>query len=242
MYGWKARIGLIIPQDNAVIEPELYSITNQLKDITIHSTRLLTAEMSEMPENGIQTSSVFRSLGTDVNVYACAETAFLKGVDGNQYISNKIFEQTNKPAITAMSAMVEAIQFLNVKNITLVTPYTESRIAVISGFFERMGINVVRANNQNSKYYPIDPENQEKCNTQPYYTAYQMAREIDCNDSEAVIISATNIRTFEIINRLEQDLQKPVITTNQAIVWAILRKLGIKKNIPSLGKLLNTFH
>lgn len=241
MYGWRARIGLIIPMDNAVIEPELYSLSSELEGISFHSTRLTTDKMDEMPDNGIHMSNVFKDLGTEVNVYACAETAFLKGVDGNQYISEQITKSTGKPAITAMSAMIESIKFLNIKNINLVTPYTDQRNEVLTSFFERMDIKVIQSISQTSPLYPDDKEEPYKCNIQPLYTAYRMAKEIDHPSADATIISATNFRTFEIINRLEKDLKKPVITTNQAILWSVLRELGIEQNIPSLGKLLNTY-
>lgn len=237
LYGWRARIGLIIPMDNAVIEPELYSLSHELEGITFHSTRLTTAKMEEMPDNGIEMCRVFKDLGTDINVYACAETAFLKGVDGNQYISEQLEKSTGKPSITAMSAMIESVKHLDIKNITLVTPYGEERNEVLTNFFARMGITVIQSIGRTSALYFDDENEPYKCNIQPTYTAYRMAKEVDHPDSDATIISATNFRTFEIISRLEKDLKKPVITTNQAILWSILRTLGLQQNIPQLGKL-----
>src|SRR5699024_10908526 len=115
--GWRARVGLLLPEDNAVMEPELYNFPD-LEGISFYSARLNTTQREEMPGNGIELSNVFSELGTDVIVYACAETSFLKGVDGNEYISRKITELTGQPAITATTTMVEAARDLGVKSVS----------------------------------------------------------------------------------------------------------------------------
>ncbi|RLF94532.1 maleate cis-trans isomerase, partial [Thermococci archaeon] len=54
-------------------------------------------------------------------------------------------------------------------------------------------------------------------------------------------ISCTNLRTFEIIESLEKELETHVVTSNQASLWLALRKLGIEEKIPKLGKLLTEY-
>ncbi|MCP6768721.1 hypothetical protein NL529_28160, partial [Klebsiella pneumoniae] len=50
--------------------------------------------------------------------------------------------------------------------------------------------------------------------------AADLARRVDCPEAQAVVISCTNFRTIEEINALEQELGKPVVTSNQATMWA----------------------
>lgn len=238
MYGWRARVGLLLPMDNAVMEPELYSLPD-MDGISFYSARLQTNIREDMPNNGIELSTVFNELGTDVIVYACAETAFLKGVEGNEYISQKITELTQQPAVSAMSSMIEAARHLNVGSISLVTPYTDERHQVMIEFFERMGIKVLQSVNEDFVQRSNDEREWYECNIQPPSTAFRMAKEAYHVDADATVISATNFRTFEIINSLEQDTQKPVITTNQAVLWSAFRRLNIDKTIPLLGTLLN---
>nr|WP_242035111.1 aspartate/glutamate racemase family protein [Mesobacillus harenae] len=192
-----------------------------------------------MPNNGIELSKLFNEVGTDIIVYSCAETAFLKGVDGNEYISKRIEEITNQPAITAMSCMVEAAKALNIKKVSLVTPYTEERTRVMIDFFKRMGIETLGANSEDFSKRSKDTREWYECNLQPPSTAYVMAKEANNSDSDAIMISATNFRTFEMIEKLEEDLGKPVITTNQAILWAVFNRLGMHTKVPGLGRLLN---
>jgi len=72
--------------------------------------------------------------------------------------------------------------------------------------------------------------------------AYRLAREVYNSNSGAdgVFISCTNFRNIEIIENLERDLSKPVVTSIQATVWAALRKVGIHESIGGYGKLLRS--
>lgn len=238
MYGWRARVGLLLPMDNAVMEPELNKVKG-LHGIEFYGARLTTNQRENMPDNGIELAKVFNELGTDIIVYCCAETAFLKGVDGNKYISEKIAELTNQPAVTAMSTMVEALEHLDIKNISLVTPYTDERTKVMQHFFERMGVTVSGTESKDFVQYSGDKREWYECNVQPPHTAYQMAIKANTKESEAIVISATNFRTFEIIDELEKDTGKPVITTNQAILWSIIKKLNLGVKLDNYGKLLS---
>lgn len=60
---------------------------------------------------------------------------------------------------------------------------------------------------------------------------------VDDPESEALFISCTNLHTIEIIEKLENDLHKPVITSNQATTWNILRLAGIDDKIQGYGQL-----
>lgn len=84
MYGWRARIGLLLPVDNAVMEPELYGLG--LPGISYLGVRLTTSDRPKMPEDSIRLAPVFSNLGINIVVYACAATSFLQGVDANESI------------------------------------------------------------------------------------------------------------------------------------------------------------
>jgi len=72
-------------------------------------------------------------------------------------------------------------------------------------------------------------------------TLYHLAKEVDHPESEAVFISCTNLHTIEIIEKLENDLQKPVITSNQATMWNMLRMAGVNDKIEGYGQLLSKY-
>ncbi len=54
-----------------------------------------------------------------------------------------------------------------------------------------------------------------------------------------VFISCTNLASLGVIQRLEDELGKPVITSNQACFWACLRRLGLRDPVQGYGRLLS---
>ena len=61
---------------------------------------------------------------------------------------------------------------------------------------------------------------------------------IDRPEIEAFIVPGGNFPTMASIPAWEREFKKPVVTTNQAAVWAMLRRIGAKDRIPGLGRLL----
>ena len=66
-----------------------------------------------------------------------------------------------------------------------------------------------------------------------------MAIKADVPESEAVFVSCTALRTSAIIEELEQALGKPVVTSNQALVWHSLRLSGYDDAVEGYGQLLH---
>ena len=69
---------------------------------------------------------------------------------------------------------------------------------------------------------------------------YRLAREVvrSAPQADGILISCGNLRTFEVIEALEIDTRLPVVTSNQAGLWQVLRMAGIKDRLAYLGQLL----
>ena len=72
-------------------------------------------------------------------------------------------------------------------------------------------------------------------------TAYDLGRKIDCPEAEAIVLACTNWKSMAIIERLERDLGKPVLSTSQVSIWGALKKIGFSGSIAGYGKLLRMF-
>ncbi len=68
--------------------------------------------------------------------------------------------------------------------------------------------------------------------------AYALGREADCAEAEAVLISGTGLPTAGIVERLERDIGKPVVTSQAAALWQALRLIGAKEPVQGYGRLL----
>src|SRR5580700_701539 len=68
--------------------------------------------------------------------------------------------------------------------------------------------------------------------------AYRLARLVDKEDAEAVFLSGTGLPTLPVLEMLEQDLGKPVISSASAMMWHSLRLAGVRQLVPGYGRLL----
>ena len=133
------------------------------------------------------------------------------------------------PTTTASTAAVDAMKALGVRRISLATPYSESQVKVQEQFLEGNGIEVLHKTWIRKKTLPhseLPPE-----------TVYNLAAESNVTESEAIFISCVNMNTIELIENLEGEFKKPVITSNQATMWRLLRLSNINDEINGYGRL-----
>lgn len=237
MYGWRGRIGLIVPSSNTTMEMELHEALP--KGVSLHTSRMPLREVTEeelikMSALAVESARLLRDAQVDLILYGCTSGSFIGGTDFEKEIEEKIEREVNTPVITTSSAVIEALRILDAQQIIVITPYTNDinqreREFLESNEFEVLdirGIGIV----ENTKIGKLEP-----------YEAYRMAKAMFMEEADAVFISCTNFRTFEIIEPLEQDLGIPVVTSNQASLWLALRELDVMEKIPWLGKLLTEF-
>jgi arylmalonate decarboxylase len=72
----------------------------------------------------------------------------------------------------------------------------------------------------------------------PPESLYRLARYIDRKEVDTIFISCTNLATVKMIAAIEEEIGKPVITSNQATFWRALRMAGIPDKIEGFGRLL----
>ena len=109
---------------------------------------------------------------------------------------------------------------LGCRKINFVSPYQES---VTKSLCDHLHANNIIIQNQIS-FNESDDKNVARISDKDSLKAIIEAGKQDC---EAVFISCTNLKTFKIINEAEKLLDKPVISSNQAISWQMLREAGI---------------
>jgi len=137
----------------------------------------------------------------------------------------------NRPTTTTSTSVIAALRKLGVTKVSMGMAYVEQVSRAAMKFVEDNGVKVVKAKWLNKGGMDIAEVSKE--------TIYHLAKEVDDPESEAVFISCVNLHTVEIIERLENDLKKPVITSNQATLWNILRLAGITDRIEGFGRLLH---
>jgi len=69
----------------------------------------------------------------------------------------------------------------------------------------------------------------------------EFALSIDRQDAQAIFISCGALRSIDVVDKIEEIVGKPVIVSNQAMIWETLRLAGIKDVIDGYGSLLRKF-
>ncbi|MBI5967219.1 MAG: aspartate/glutamate racemase family protein [Deltaproteobacteria bacterium] len=230
MYGWRGRIGLIVPSSNTTCEMEFHRMSPE--GVSVHTARVFNPEITEESEKEkamLQMSGELTraarevaSVQPGVIIYACTTASFIKGPGYDLELGDKIKRETGIPGFSTTTAVVEALKALGLKQIALATPYAQSIGEKETQFFE-MGIPGMKVvAEKHLGYVPNIPKGKLAPES-----AYLTAREIDRPEADGIFISCTNWRTIEIIEQLEADTGKPVVTSNQASLWMALKMIGV---------------
>jgi maleate cis-trans isomerase len=234
LYGQRAKIGLVIPSNNTVIEPELWAMRPD--GVTVHGNRILTRGNTpegifEMEKSAERAVNELRAGQMSVIVYACLATSLVKGLAWTRDVATKITADTGAAASTAATATFEALQALGVRKVAVASPYPDRIQALLPPFIAEFGLDLVSTRH-------LGIQNSLELWKVPGEQVRSFARSVDVQQAEAVCIVATDLPTIAEIAPLERELGKPVVTTNQAILWKALTLAGIADSIPGYGMLL----
>jgi maleate isomerase len=229
------RIGLLLPSSNTVQEPDFYKALPP--GITLHTTRLQLRNIEAESTLRIveQLEDASRKLAdADVDIILLAATApsSRKGIGYDQELIKRISSASGKPATTASTALLEAMRVLGIKKIVLGASWSDAVNQTTANFIEGNGFRVLA-------HAALGIVRNLDVGLLDAQTAYDMGRKIDRPDADAVMLACGNWKTFEIIEKLERDLGKPVLSTNQVSLWHALKMLGAE-SLPGYGVLLRT--
>ena len=234
MYGWRSQIGFIVPVNNTVFEPEMYYLVPE--GVSFHFTKIVVSGPTDGKDRGAaEGADILHRSGVDVIVYAGMAASFV----GASQWEQETTERTGLPAVTAANATKEALQAVGAQSIALVCHYTEDRLRQLRGSFEVDGFKVVSVGTASITEGAADLAKLQEISRIPAEEIYRIARKADSPEVDAICILPTNLRTFPILQQLEYDLGKPVVSTNQAILWKALQLAGIKPEIEGYGRLLS---
>jgi maleate cis-trans isomerase len=235
-YGWRGRIGLILPADNVLMEPELNALP--LPGVSFHGLRLTSTEPDAMRRQAVEQASAIRELGLDAVVYACAETSFNGGSTVRETLAETIQRECGVPVVTATNALLAALRHTGARDLALATPYSAESGAILEKTLTDHGHRITASRHRDFSLESPDPRVWFLTNRQPSTLAYAIAKSVDRPEADTVVVVSTNFSTLPIVAQLETDLGKRVITTNQSILWWCLRTLRIHEPELGIGALL----
>jgi maleate isomerase len=232
-YGGRLRIGMIVPSGNVIIEPQVNAMLPQ--GVALYATRLplrgsSEAELLAMARNVEEAARLLDHAGVGLIAFNCtAVSTYSKAMEAD--IQQRIASATGLPALMTSAAIVEALKTLRARQVVLLTPYIPEVNAREAAFLSGEGLEVLSETglglNTNSEMAELAPA-----------VWIDLARKNKDSRADAYLVSCTAVRSAEVIDELELELGRPVVTSNQAITWHCLRTAGIPDKVRGFGALL----
>lgn len=226
----RVGVGVIVPSGNTALEAELPRVaTDRLRwhFTRVENYRDTEDELTEMARRAPEAAKLLSHASVGGIVFACTGGSFLHGRSYDRQLSMAIEEAAETPATTTSSAILDALRALGGQYVALFTPYMSWLTDRAAAYLELEGIRVPL---RRSLEVP-DPRRIEDVSADQLIDWVRDAPIPD--DVNAIVISCTALHTLDIIDPLEEVLQRPVITSNQATAWAACRL--VHRNVPDEG-------
>ena len=159
-----------------------------------------------------------------------------KGPGSDLEILDLVKQITAVPASTVLTAVVGGCRALDLKRIVMASPFPEDQDERLVKFLAHYGIEVVA-------FRGLGCPNADVIWELPPESGYELASALlhEHPNVDGVYLPCNKWRTISVIERIEQDNQKPVVTNTQAWVWEALRLMNLRKSIAGYGRLLSEF-
>ena len=238
MIGWRARLGFLVPPGNPTVETEMIGLAPD--GVSLHFHRMVAygtpgslsgqternRTMVEHIDSGIELLALVKP---EIIVIAHTATSYHLGRRGEVELLDRLEKATGRRVVTAFGSVVSALERLKIRKLALGTPYSAEVTLQGKAHLEEHGFEVVRFDNLQGVENIYDTTAEH---------AYLLARSVDAEDAEAVFLSGTGMSTVSVLEVLEQDLGKPVISSASAMLWHALRLAGVGRPVAGYGRLL----
>ena len=232
--GINSKVGLIALSTDFMIEKDFKKIIENMNiDLFVNRIRsyypLTKENLIKMGENVTEVSKdILPDEKLDCVVYGCTSGTIASGYDS---IKNKInLAKPEARGVTPSSAAVNALRKMNVKKVSIFTPYSEKLNNDVVDYFKKENFIVT-----SNSYFDILYDN-DIAKVDPDYL-FEVITKMDLREAEAVFLSCTNLPALNIVDKLEKKLNKIVLSSNQVLIWDTLQNIKKTEPVNGFGKL-----
>jgi maleate isomerase len=217
------------------VEDDMFALIP--RDVGVHFSRapmpnLVNVETLRGMVAGLARAAglIIPDVGLDVIAYACTSGSICIGE--GRVIAELERGAPGAKATTLVSGVVRALHAVQARRIVVATPYTDDINDLERTFLMSRGFSVLDIAGMGISL------DSEMVRVKPSYIR-DFARRIDRSDADATFISCSALRSIQIIDQLEELTGKPVIASNQAMAWDVMRLAGIDDRLTGYGCLLH---
>ncbi|MFC1815066.1 hypothetical protein ACFL0M_03795 [Thermodesulfobacteriota bacterium] len=239
-YGWRARIGLLQPGVVSDTNPyEFYLMAPQ--GVQLILTSLGVGGMSQ--KNYDRAIANFETpvkrlvaRKPDAIIQAGIPPLVTHGWGIEDELRARVAKITSTPYISDAAGCIKAMQALNMKQIVVVSAFSDELVELIRSYLKHAEIEVL------GHFCVRKTNSSEESGSLPLEVVYRAARSIYLQHAkhvDGIWITQASVPSVGIINDLETDLGVPVVTSAQALMWAGLRLAGVHTPVTSFGRLFD---
>ncbi len=230
----RAKLGFVVLAMEQTVEDDVFKLTPE--GVGVHFSRmpmsnLATVETLKAMEPGIEAAAslLLPDDELDVSCYTCNCGTMVIGED-------RVLDalRRGKPEAiptSVMTGVIHGLRAVGAQKIVAATPYLDEVNTHVLAFLQSHGFEVLDIQGLNLV------TNQEIDCVQPEFLR-EFAASLDRPDADAVFVCCGALRTLDIVGALEDQVAKPAIVSNQAMMWDCLRRAGIEDRIDGYGRLL----
>jgi len=227
------HFGVLIPSTNTTVEVEFTRLMPE--SLQFHTARMgkggNTPFSPSLDDDVAYQSKMLGNAKVEaISLIQTSASLFEEGYDAR--IKALITENSGAPAFTSAEAIGAAARALDTRKIALVSPYSDDVIGRAKNYFEvDCGLEVVAMEGFGATdAYAIGALDESH--------AVEAFERIDSPAIEALVVPGGNFPTMRHIQPWEDRFGKPVITTNQVVLWSMMAQLGVSEPITGHGRLL----
>lgn len=236
-YGYRGKLGLIVVGPNPTPREDIDRLTPD--GVLVLETRIdmeprveldVVSSLSKQLPNAARLLSQARCSAIAI---ACTSGTVTGGPGHEKQEIQEMEKKTGGiPCTTVASAVQNALRWLGIKKIVLASPYVDRINDEFRSYYSKIGFTVLDIQN-------LGITDSYELGTVPRNKVYQLGKAVCQKDAEAIFIPCTTFTAIDVIEDLEKDTGKKVITSNQALAWEMLRIIGIDETIEGFGTLLS---
>lgn len=229
----RAKIGFVLLAMEQTIEDDMFRL--RPPGVGVHFTRAPMANQVSVETLAAMASGIGDAASLllpeeplDVVCYACTSGSV---VIGEQRVFAELTRgKPNARPTSLITSVMRALEVLKARRVAVATPYLPEVDAIERSYMMARGFDIVHMQGlgieKDADMVRVTPE-----------AIFDFARSADRPDADAVFISCGALRSLDIIDELENRLGKPVVTSNQAMMWDCLRLAGITDRRDDCGAL-----
>jgi maleate isomerase len=232
--GWRARIGVLTPDNDTVPESEFWTMAPDGVSIAAARVPLGDVRTYSDPPGPDTAIDLLARLPLHSIVFAFTTSSYLLGTTGEQALTARLEKRSKGiPVLLPSVAATAAFRALAVRRIALFHPpwFTDDVVQRGGAYFQNQGFEVVHASHltparEQTEVYPAE--------------LYEWIRNHAPSTMDGVFIGGNGFRALGVIAALEEDLGRPVLTANQVAFWYALRLAGVGADVDEYGQVFRT--